>query len=151
VATVCAKLFGQVRPDRAYFGEKDWQQLQVVIRMVADLLLPLEIVGIPTVREADGLALSSRNRFLAPAERDTAPVLFAALTAASWALSGGTPAEVALAEAQATLRAAGFDVDYFALVDGPTLAPLAAVHPGARLVAAARLGTVRLLDNIAAL
>ena len=151
VATVCAKLFGQVRPDRAYFGEKDWQQLQVVIRMVADLLLPLEIIGIPTVREADGLALSSRNRFLAPAERDTAPVLFAALTAASWALSGGTPAEVALAEAQATLRAAGFDVDYFALVDGPSLAPLAAGRPGARLVAAARLGTVRLLDNIAAL
>jgi pantoate--beta-alanine ligase len=95
--------------------------------------------------------LSSRNRFLAPAERDTAPVLFAALTAASWALSGGTPAEVALAEAQATLRAAGFDVDYFALVDGPSLAPLAAGRPGARLVAAARLGTVRLLDNIAAL
>ena len=69
VATVCAKLFGQVRPDRAYFGEKDWQQLQVVKRMVADLLLPLEIVGIETVREADGLAMSSRNRFLSAGER----------------------------------------------------------------------------------
>ena len=72
VATVCAKLFGQVRPDRAYFGEKDWQQLQVVRRLVADLLLPLAIVGIPTVRDADGLALSSRNRFLASAERPVA-------------------------------------------------------------------------------
>src|SRR3954451_12613062 len=75
VATVCAKLFGQVRPDRAYFGEKDWQQLQVVKRMVADLLLPLEIVGVETVREADGLALSSRNQFLTEAERAVAPAL----------------------------------------------------------------------------
>ena len=75
VATVCAKLFGQVRPDRAYFGEKDWQQLQVVKRMVADLLLPLEIVGVETVREADGLAMSSRNRFLSAQERATAPAL----------------------------------------------------------------------------
>ena len=74
VATVCAKLFGQVRPDRAYFGEKDWQQLQVVRRMVSDLHLPLEIVAVPTVREADGLAMSSRNRFLTAAERALAPL-----------------------------------------------------------------------------
>ena len=79
VATVCAKLFGQVRPDRTYFGEKDWQQLQVVKRMVSDLLLPLEIVGVETVREADGLAMSSRNRFLTPAERAVAPRLYATL------------------------------------------------------------------------
>ena len=81
VATVCARLFGQVRPDRAYFGEKDWQQLQVVRRMVADLHLPLEIVGVPTVREPDGLALSSRNRFLTAADRAVAPRLFAVLQA----------------------------------------------------------------------
>jgi pantoate--beta-alanine ligase len=149
VATVCAKLFGQVRSDRAYFGEKDWQQLQVVKRMAADLLLPLEIVGIPTVREPDGLALSSRNRFLTAAERATAPVLFATLTDAARTLASGEPAEPVLAAATASLQAAGFAVDYFALVDGPTLVPIQAAQPHARLVAAARLGAVRLLDNIA--
>ena len=89
VATVCARLFGQVRPDRAYFGEKDWQQLQVVRRMVADLHLPLEIVGVPTVREPDGLALSSRNRFLTAADRAVAPRLFAVLQATSRELAIG--------------------------------------------------------------
>src|SRR6202012_2088931 len=89
VATVCAKLFGQVRPDRAYFGEKDWQQLQVVTRMVADLLLPLEIVGVPTVRESDGLAPSSRNRFLTAAERGVAAALYSTLGVTAGAVSGG--------------------------------------------------------------
>src|ERR1700722_6221926 len=89
VATVCAKLFGQVRPDRAYFGEKDWQQLQVVKRMVADLLLPLEIVGVETVREPDGLAMSSRNRFLSPAERANATALIAALREVAAGLARG--------------------------------------------------------------
>ncbi len=149
VATVCTKLFGQVRPDRAYFGEKDWQQLQVVTRMVADLLLPLEIVGIETVREADGLAMSSRNRFLSAADRQTAGVLYATLQAAAAALTEGSPVSGALAAARDALAREGFDVDYFALVDGPGLAPLDAVRPGARLIAAARLGMVRLLDNIA--
>jgi pantoate--beta-alanine ligase len=149
VATVCAKLFGQVRPDRAYFGEKDWQQLQVVTRMVADLLLPMEIVGVETVREADGLAMSSRNRFLSAQERAVAPVLVRALRGVAERVGYGEPAEAPLAEARATLAAKGFGVDYVALVEGTTLAPLAQDAPGARLIAAAKLGGVRLLDNIA--
>jgi pantoate--beta-alanine ligase len=148
VATVCAKLFGQVRADRAYFGEKDWQQLQVVKRMVADLLLPLEIVGVPTVREPDGLAMSSRNRFLLHKERTTAPIFYATLLATVQALNGGTFASDALAIAHASLAHAGFAVDYFALVDGSSLIPIDAPRPDARLIAAARLGSVRLLDNI---
>jgi pantoate--beta-alanine ligase len=150
VATVCAKLFGQVRPDRAYFGEKDWQQLQVVKRMVADLLLPLEIVGVPTVREPDGLAMSSRNRFLAVAERAAAPGLHATLRETVRALVGGAPALDSLATARTELARAGLKLDYLALVDGPGLAPIQALQPGARLIAAAQLGSVRLLDNIAA-
>jgi pantoate--beta-alanine ligase len=148
VATVCAKLFGQVRADRAYFGEKDWQQLQVIRRMVADLHLPLEIVGIPTVREADGLAMSSRNRFLTPKDRATAPLLHRTLQQTAATLVTGSSPELALQEARESLTNAGFTVDYYALVDGPTLAPIAAVTPGARLITTARLGTVRLLDNI---
>lgn len=148
VATVCAKLFGQVRPDRAYFGEKDWQQLQVVRRMVADLLLPLEIVGIETVREADGLAMSSRNRFLSPAERTLAPSLYAALTRAAGRIAAGAPTPAVLSEAADALTGAGFDVNYLALVDGPSLAPLDRATPQSRLLTAARLGSVRLLDNV---
>ncbi|HVY15565.1 MAG TPA: pantoate--beta-alanine ligase [Rhodopila sp.] len=147
VATVCAKLFGQVRPDRAYFGEKDWQQLQVVKRMVADLLLPLEIVGVETVREPDGLAMSSRNRFLTPAERAKAPVLNRTLRSVAERLREGAPAAM-LAEATEALGRQGFEVNYLALVDGPSLAPIDRAIPAARLITAARLGTVRLLDNI---
>ena len=149
VATVCAKLFGQVRPDRAYFGEKDWQQLQVVTRMVADLLLPLEIVGIETVREPDGLALSSRNRFLSPSDRIVAPVLNRVLRDSVRALAAGAASETVLTAARQRLSDAGFGVDYFALVDGPTLAPIATANTGARLIATARLGPIRLLDNVA--
>jgi pantoate--beta-alanine ligase len=145
---VCAKLFGQVRPDRAYFGEKDWQQLQVVKRMVADLLLPLEIIGVETVREADGLAMSSRNRFLSARERVAAPALYAVLTEVSQALAAGAEAPRTQAAARETLRGAGFDVDYFALVDGPSLVPAEVAGTEARLIAAARLGPVRLLDNV---
>ena len=148
VATVCAKLFGQVRPDRAYFGEKDWQQLQVVTRMAADLLLPLEIVGVPTVREADGLALSSRNRFLTAAERPVAARLSAVLRSAAAHLAGGADADPVLAQARASLTQDDFSVDYVALVDGPTLAPLPVARAHARLVAAAHLGSVRLIDNL---
>ena len=150
VATVCAKLFGQTRPDRAYFGEKDWQQLQVIMRMVSDLHLPLEIVPVETVREADGLALSSRNRFLTAAERAAAPLLNQALCRTASVLADRRDAVAALGDARAALTAAGFSVDYFALVDGPSLREIPCVIPGARLIAAARLGTVRLLDNIPA-
>ncbi len=150
VATVCAKLFGQVRPDRAYFGEKDWQQFQVIRRMVADLLLPLEIVGVATVREPDGLAMSSRNRFLTPAERALAPVVARTLTGLARDLSDGAAAAPLLAAASEALSKAGFAVGYLALVDGPTLAPIDVAIPGSRLIVAARLGSVRLLDNMAA-
>ncbi len=155
VATVCAKLFGQVRPDRAYFGEKDWQQLQVIRQMVRDLHLPLEIVPVATVREADGLAMSSRNRFLTADERARAPLLHTVLRETAAALAaGGEAAGGAAAEplraARERLTAAGFGVDYCALVDGPSLADIPRVQPGARLIVAARLGAVRLLDNIAA-
>ena len=149
VATVCAKLFGQVRPDRAYFGEKDWQQLQVIRRMVADLLLPLDIVGVETVREPDGLAMSSRNRFLTPTDRALAPVVARTLSGLARDLAGGAAAAPLLAAATDALTTAGFAVDYLALVDGPTLAPIDAAIPGARLIVAARLGSVRLLDNMA--
>jgi pantoate--beta-alanine ligase len=148
VATVCARLFGQVRPDRAYFGEKDWQQLQVVRRMVADLLLPLEIVAVPTVREADGLAMSSRNRFLTAEERQLAPIVYATLTEIAGHLRSGAGAEATLQSATAYLTAAGLVADYLALVDGPTLQPISSPHPSARLIVAARLGAIRLLDNI---
>ncbi|MSP04354.1 MAG: pantoate--beta-alanine ligase [Acetobacteraceae bacterium] len=145
MATVVTKLFGQVRPDAAYFGEKDWQQLQVVRRFVGDLHLRLEIIGIETVREADGLALSSRNRFLAPAERGVAAVLNRVMRQ----IAAAADMPSALAQARVELAGAGFTVDYLALVDGPSLAPLERQASGARVIAAARLGSVRLIDNIA--
>ncbi|MGD0108149.1 MAG: pantoate--beta-alanine ligase [Rhodopila sp.] len=148
VATVCAKLFGQVRPDRAYFGEKDWQQLQVVKRMAADLLLPLEIVGIETVREADGLAMSSRNRFLSMQERAKAPVLIEVLRQAADRIVAEGGAHEPVSDAAHRLAAQGFICDYFVLVDGPTMDPINRPAAEARLIVAVRLGGVRLLDNI---
>jgi len=146
VATVVAKLFGHVRPDAAVFGEKDWQQLQVIHRMVVDLMLPVRVVGAPVVREPDGLAMSSRNRFLTESQRALAPALYAALCGARAQLANG--AQV-LAEVRAGLNAQGFSVDYLALVEGASLIETSAPVRGARLIAAARLGDVRLLDNIA--
>jgi pantoate--beta-alanine ligase len=148
VATVCAKLFGQVRPDRAFFGEKDWQQLQVVRRMVADLHLPVEIVGVRTVREDGGLALSSRNRLLTAQERTLAPLLHSVLNAARRALARGEPADAVVGVARRTLIGAGFSIDYLALVDGLTMQALATPRTGSRLILAARLGSVRLIDNL---
>lgn len=149
VATVVAKLFGQMRPDVAWFGEKDWQQIQVVKRMVADLLLPVEIAIGPTWREADGLAMSSRNRYLTPEERARAPVLQAVLKRTRAAVASGVVVEAALEAGRAALAEAGFAVDYLALVDAESLAPLDAASPRARLIATARLGTTRLLDTVA--
>lgn len=149
VATVCAKLFGQTHVSAAFFGEKDWQQLQVVTRMVEDLHLRVRIVGVPTVRERDGLALSSRNRFLTGSERDRAPLLFATLSRLARALADGRSAAGLLDQGSAELTEAGLKPDYLALVDGSTLEPIGAARRASRLIAAARLGSVRLLDNVA--
>ncbi len=148
VATVVTKLFGQVRPQAAFFGEKDWQQIQVLRRVVEDFLLPVEIVAVPTVREADGLALSSRNRFLSPQERRTAPVLHMALRDTARRLGAGEDVAASLAAGRYALSRAGLVADYFALVDGSSLEPMETVAPNARLLAAAKLGSVRLLDNV---
>jgi pantoate--beta-alanine ligase len=151
VATVVAKLFGHVRPDAAVFGEKDWQQLQVIRRITADLVLPVQILAAPIIRDTDGLALSSRNRFLSPAERRAAPALYRALHTASRAIAAGSPVPQILSQARKSLAEAGMALEYLALVDGATLTELHHAQTGARLIAAARLGNVRLLDNVAAL
>jgi pantoate--beta-alanine ligase len=148
VATVVAKLFGQVRPQAAYFGEKDWQQIQVITRMTEDLLLPVKIVPVPTIREADGLALSSRNRFLGAAERETAPALFAALQNAATQIAGGAPPAATLDAAKQEVTRAGMVPDYLALVHAHSLEPIETLTHPARIITAARLGSVRLLDNV---
>ncbi len=148
VATVVAKLFGHVRPDAAVFGEKDWQQLQVIARMVEDLRLPVRVLACPVVREADGLAMSSRNRFLSAGERDVAPALYRVLCDAARAIGRGARARGVLGEARAELSSGGLGLDYLALVDGASLREVEDPQAGARLIAAARLGGVRLLDNV---
>jgi len=147
VATVVTKLFTQARPDFATFGEKDYQQLKVVTRMAADLDLGVTILPVPTTREADGLALSSRNAYLDPAERATAPVIHTALQAAAAAIRAGMAPEAAAAQAGETIAAKGLKVDYVAARHAETLA---APQPGdpLRLLAAAWLGKTRLIDNI---
>ncbi|PKP81711.1 MAG: pantoate--beta-alanine ligase [Alphaproteobacteria bacterium HGW-Alphaproteobacteria-2] len=151
VATVVSKLLLQTGADRAFFGEKDWQQLQVVRRLVTDLDIPVEIVGCPTVREADGLALSSRNARLSPGARTVAPALHAAMQQAAAAIRGGAGVAEALAGAARAAEAAGYErVEYIELRDAASLAPLAAAPQApARLLAAAWLDGVRLIDNLA--
>jgi len=145
VLTVVLKLLQIVRPDRAFFGEKDYQQLVMIRQMVADLNVDAQVVGVPTVREADGLAMSSRNSYLDPTRREVAVTLSAALTAGARAAHNG--AEAALAAARAVLDAIpSLTVDYLELRD-PELGP-APVNGTARLLVAARLGSTRLLDNI---
>ena len=149
VATVVTKLLLAAAPNLAVFGEKDWQQLAVIHRLVADLSLPVEIIGAPIVRDADGLALSSRNAFLTPGERIRAVALPQALEAARDALRAGGEVAATLAAAAAALVTAGFaPPDYVELVDA-NLCPLTAISAPARLVAAARIGATRLIDNIA--
>ncbi|WP_022687872.1 pantoate--beta-alanine ligase [Sphingomonas phyllosphaerae] len=148
VATVVAKLFNQVRPTRAFFGEKDFQQLAVIRRMVADLDFDIEVTGVPTQREDDGLALSSRNVYLLPEERQKAVALPRALGVAARALLAGAEAAKALADATAMLSAAGFEVDYVALVDAETLESDPAPGRRRQLLAAARIGNTRLIDNL---
>lgn len=149
VATVVTKLFNQTRADIAYFGEKDFQQLAVIRRFVADLDLPIEIVGVPTQRDDDGLALSSRNIYLDEEQRAKATALPRALGVAARSIARGDDPEAALAEARAALHAAGFEVDYVALADAETLAESPAPDRPRRLLAAARMGATRLIDNVA--
>lgn len=150
VATVVAKLFTAVRPDLAFFGEKDFQQLAVIRRMESDLGLGVEVRGVPTVRDADGLALSSRNAYLSTNERTRALALPQALEQAREAILSGKPVEAALNDAKGKLADAGFArVDYFALVDVATLDPVDAPSGEMRLIAAAVIGSTRLIDNIA--
>lgn len=150
VATVVAKLFGQIRPDVALFGEKDFQQLAVIRRMATDLDLGIEVVGVPTQRDDDGLALSSRNLYLDPDERQRAVALPRALGVAARTLEKGGSADEALGQARDMLAQAGFDTDYIALVDAETLGEPVPDRP-MRLLAAARIGNTRLIDNVAVL
>lgn len=151
VATVCCKLFTQVLPDIAVFGEKDYQQLCVIRQMVRDLDLPLEIVGAETIREADGLAMSSRNRYLSPAERSQAVTIHHVIkTIAAVAAKGQDPSD-AIAQGQRQLTDAGFGkIDYIALRDAETMQPIEPSSPRKkRVLAAAWLGKTRLIDNVA--
>jgi len=148
VATVVTKLFVQCRPDIALFGEKDYQQLLVVRRLSRDLDLGVEIVQVPTVREADGLALSSRNAYLTPEQRKVAGHLNRVLLSVGERARSGTPVGQAESEGAASLIVAGFDrVDYVAIRDPETLVPLRTVDGPARVLAAARIGSIRLIDN----
>ncbi|MBA3879857.1 MAG: pantoate--beta-alanine ligase [Sphingobium sp.] len=150
VATVVTKLFNQVRPDVALFGEKDFQQLAVIRRLVVDLDLGIEIIGVPTQREDDGLALSSRNVYLTGEDRARAVALPRALGDAARAIGRGVDAQAALAAAEAALTHGGFEaIDYVALVDAETLVPSTDLARPLRLLAAARIGGTRLIDNVA--
>jgi len=151
VATVVSKLFHLARPHRAYFGQKDWQQVAIVQQLVADLSFDLEIVAYPTIREADGLAMSSRNRRLTPEERAVAPKLYQVLQAAAAQVVQGTPPAQVEAQALAALQQEPrFTTEYFAVADAQTLQPLSDYLHGRSVVLclATHLGAVRLIDNV---
>jgi pantoate--beta-alanine ligase len=150
VTTVVGKLFTQVRPDFAVFGEKDFQQLRVVTRMARDLDLGVRVIGSRTVRERDGLAMSSRNVYLSPEERRAAPALYRAMKEAARRLRAGNNIEAAMAGGAELAADAGFTLDYFEVRHAETLAPIASVNDGPmRILTAARIGTTRLIDNVA--
>lgn len=149
VATVVSKLFNQIAPDAAYFGEKDYQQLAVIRRFVADLDFPIDIVGVPTQRDDDGLAMSSRNIYLDDEQRRQAIALPRALGVAARAITRGEDADAVLDDARTMLTGAGFGIDYVALADAETLAENPAEDRPRRLLAAVRMGGTRLIDNIA--
>ena len=149
VATVVAKLLIAGMPDIAIFGEKDFQQLLVIRRLARDLALPIKIVGGPTVREKDGLALSSRNVYLTPDERKAAPTLYRTLQASAAAIARGEPIVEVMARGKAAIERAGFKLDYFEARHAETLDPIAAPQKGPiRILVAAKLGTTRLIDNL---
>lgn len=150
VTTVVGKLFTQCRPDFAMFGEKDFQQLRVVARMARDLDLDIKVVGSPTVRELDGLAMSSRNVYLSAQERRAAPALYRAMRDSARRMRGGSDIGAVLAGAAELIAAAGFRLDYLEVRHAETLAPVASVKgQPARLLVAARIGKTRLIDNVA--
>ncbi len=151
VATVVGKLFNQCRPDFAMFGEKDYQQLKVVACMARDLDMRVKVIGVPTVREKDGLALSSRNVYLSADERSVAPVLRRTMKDVAARLRAGTELEAALADGCATIAGAGFAIDYFEARHAETLAPVHSLNDGpVRLLVAAKIGRTRLIDNMKA-
>lgn len=149
VATVVAKLFNIAGPCRAYFGEKDWQQLAVIRRMAADLAFPVDVVGCPTVREADGLAMSSRNAYLTAEQRAAAPVLHWALVAGAAAVAAGErdPAQIRALMADLIRAEPLAELDYAEVVDAATLQPVDPLRGELRLLAATRFGRARLIDN----
>jgi pantoate--beta-alanine ligase len=150
VATVVAKLFTQVSPDFALFGQKDYQQLRVITQMAKDLDLPLKVIGVPTVREPDGLALSSRNVYLSTAERAAAPMLHRVLKGCATRIKNGEKIDRVLNVGRIEIDVAGFALDYLEARHAVTLAPIASLQDGpVRLLVAARLGKTRLIDNIA--
>ena len=150
VATVVGKLFTQVRPDFAVFGEKDFQQLRVVTRMACDLDLGVKVIGSRTMRERDGLAMSSRNVYLSPQHRRAAPELYRAMKESARRLRAGDDVESAMAGGADLIRNAGFALDYFELRHAETLAPVSSAKDGSmRILVAAKIGNTRLIDNIA--
>ena len=149
VATVVARLFNLVQPDYALFGEKDYQQLAVIRAMVVDLCWPIEIIGVPTMREADGLAMSSRNQYLTVEERQRAPLLYQTLTRVAEQIVAGSPHYGALEdEAMKVLADGGFEPDYVCIRHAESLLPVAEGESRCVVLAAARLGRARLIDNI---
>jgi pantoate--beta-alanine ligase len=149
VATVVGKLFTQCRPDLAVFGEKDFQQLQVVTRMARDLDLGVRVTGSRTIREADGLAMSSRNVYLSPEERRAAPTLYKAMKQSAGRLRAGDDLDAAMGAGAEMVAGAGFALDYFEVRHAETLAPIASVKDGPmRILVAAKIGKTRLIDNI---